>query len=60
MHHDEDSGRAGFLRGFFVDNFLLHPHSGNLQLNGLIDDLLHKLRPSKKKSSTMSTFRNVQ
>src|SRR5437870_1338541 len=47
IHHDEDSSRTGFLCGFFVDDFLLHPDGGNFQLDRLIDNFFHEFRPAK-------------
>src|SRR5579863_4189464 len=43
VHHHENSRLAPLLRGFFVDDVLLHPDGRKFQLNGLIDNLLHKL-----------------
>ena len=47
IHHDKDSGRTGFLCGFFVDNFFLHPDGGNFQLDRLINNFFHEFRPAK-------------
>src|ERR1700722_689208 len=47
IHHDQDSGGQGFSRGFFVGDPFLHPDSGNSELDGLVDNLLHKLGAPK-------------
>src|ERR1700732_754805 len=45
VHHHEDSCLARFLRSSFLDYALLHPDRWNLQLNRLIDNFFHELRP---------------
>ena len=45
IHDHEDAGLASLLRGRFVHYPFLHPDRWNLQTNGLIDHLFHKLRP---------------
>lgn len=58
VHHDEDSGLACFLRGFFVNDTFLHPNGGHFELDRLIDDFLNELRPAKD-IDDVNFFRHV-
>jgi len=45
VHHHKDSCLTGFLRGILVNHIFLHPDCRHFQLDRLIHNLLHKLRP---------------
>jgi hypothetical protein len=45
VHHHKDSGLARLLRRAFVDHAFLQPDRGDLQLDRLLHDLIHILRP---------------
>jgi len=47
IHHDENSSGAGFLGGFLVNDFFLHPHGRDLQLNRLVDHFLDEFRAAE-------------
>ena len=47
IHHNEDSGLAGFLRRFLVNDSLLHPDHGYLQADRLVHNLFHEFRPAE-------------
>ena len=54
IHHHKDSGLPRFLCRFLMNDPLLHPNRWHLQLDGLIDNLLDELWPSK--DITISIF----
>src|SRR6266851_6793911 len=47
VHHHEYPGFARFLRRLLVNHVFLHPDRRNSQLNGLIHNFFHELRPAK-------------
>lgn len=47
IHHHKNARALGFFCGFWIDDFFLHPHRWNFQLNSLIDNLLHELRTAE-------------
>src|SRR4029077_14386309 len=47
IHHNEDSGLAGFLRRFLVDDSLLHPDHRYLQAERMVHNLFRDFRPAE-------------